>query len=154
MKKRLIALILCVLVVCTMCVSLVACNRNNEDYVGEYVGYIEGDEDFQIYMKFNWRVYGDNVYVVDVYGVFGSKRDTYHLRRELGKTDKSLRVGSGYIKPGEYTISKISKDKFTMTLKGGDVKIHYKRTNLSIQAWQIDAFRIENGKKVPYYYEK
>lgn len=167
MKRKIVAILLCVLIIGTVGISLVACNNNNNNqdkYVGNYVAYVEGQPTIQCYITIQEKqkaseVEGakDDFYPVAIKTIhphdIGFHMDSFGWY--VGENTISITLSESdtqYIQKGIYTVSSLSDDRFTLSANqdGRQTTIHCKKTNLTLMQWTESAFGSNNE---PYYYE-
>lgn len=161
MKKKIVALLLCVLIIGTIGISLVACNDNNnaqDKYVGNYVGFIEGERSTQIYLTIQDLqknvVDGDYfpLYFITIHPDMTTKNSD--ARRYNDTDEVYIKYNSG-MPTGTYKISQLKDNKFTLTLNEENKTsvIHFKKTELNENSW-LNVVFVQNGNEyTPYYYE-
>ena len=166
MKKKVVAFLLCVLIICTMSFALTACNKDKDNYVGTYVGYIEGKKYIQLFINIGEQENGgtdfggnDILYYPISFDVLISDGYSFNMKADWKSKENGddfyLPYYTGgysyYLPSGTYKIGKIKNKQFTMTLSddGEPIIIHCKKTNLSKSEWEKSAYN--NGN--PSYYD-
>lgn len=149
MKKKIVAALLCVLIICIVGVSLVACNDDadkSKDYAGTWIGYCEGNNNLQFYATVQYEgPWYLGLRVINSDGEILSYGATIHNPdEEVNFSNHITFVGQKFV------ISKIANDKFTLEGANGGKVLHFKRTSISNTQWEGIAFN-EDGE--PYYYE-
>lgn len=169
MKKKIVAILLCVFVIGTIGISLVACNDNNNDqdkYVGTYVAYVEGEPMIQCYVEiqkpkqeFERELYFFYIKVKngyadalqgESYAWYTDQKDKIQLFANANWQDGHSVASAGEKLFSEtYTFSSIENNKFTLSAvqNGKQTIIHCKRTDLDADEWKELAYK--DG--TPYY---
>ena len=161
MKKKIVAVLLCVLIVCTVCISLVACNNdadNYNKYVGGYVGYIDGQSSVQLYMTISdlqKSSIDDDYYPVSIQAVHPDGRG-FSIETRLVKGEPVFINAVGntqYIPLQDFSISEIVNGTLTLRAVSGQIisTLHFKRTDLSLDQWREVAWTAVDGGYVAYY---
>jgi len=158
MRKKVITILLCVLLISIIALSFVACNNQEDDndgYVGTWVGYIEGDKTFQMYATVKELVKpkeGEPFSLVYI-KVLNRELTWQTASGRLVKGVQKITFEGSYNVIGEYTLSGVSEDTFT--LSSSINVLHFKRTTLNEDTWYNRAFK-KTGEYTyePYYYEE
>ena len=149
MKKKIVAVLLCVLIVCTVGVSLVACNNDTDtskNYAGTWIGYCKGDKEFQFYATIQY----DGPWYLGL-RVMNPDGEILYYDATIHNPDEEIEFSHNITFVGQkFVISKITNDKFTLTGSNNNKVLHFKRSNISITQWTNHAFGSDGA---PYYYE-
>ena len=163
MKKKIVAMLLCVLIVCTVCISLVACDEEPEtmdNYVGNYVGYIDGKSGAQLYMTISGlqkSAVDEDYYPINIQ-VLHPNGNGFSIESKLIKGEPVFINAVGntqYIPLQNYSISELTNDKLMLRAVSGQIvsTLRFKSTELSLDSWKDVAWTSVNGGYVAYYYE-
>ena len=154
MKKKIVAVLLCVLTVCAMGVSLVACNDEKpvSPLVGNWIGYVPNNSGIQYYLsveKISDTEMSTKLTVRTTTNYQTEIKEESYSGKVRQSNEKLYNLKDEYFAQNYYNgvDIELSEDKQAFALeKPAGGKSYFKRTDLTLSEWQNKAYTlIPNG---------